>query len=362
MCSKGGKIMNIKKILKSDVKKLLKHSAKDWQAYVPMQTKEGDVLFNILPKSGRELEEALQRVSLGDEWTAVSPKDIFFPQQEDIFYFDKDKIQQNIESSKKLIFGVKPCDVKGILFADEFFKRNFEDIYYLSRMKDRLIVTIGCLTPPRPQACFCTSVETGPFLEEGFDLQLVDMQDEYIVEVGSEKGKNFVALHKDLFKDVGESQREKIKNVKTEAARAIELKVDFDKALEIMKGNSNFDETYRQIGERCIYCGACLYTCPTCTCFNVFDETKKNKGVRRRNWDGCVFAGYTREASGHNPRDDKQLRTRRRYEHKLKYDYIVTGQSGCIGCGRCFASCPVQLGMSKFIEEITSKVLITKGS
>jgi len=126
------------------------------------------------------------------------------------------------------------------------------------------------------------------------------------------------------------------------------------KALDLMsKDNFIPQENYERIGERCIYCGACLYTCPTCTCFNVFDNSKGNTGVRMRNWDACVFEGYTRETSGHNPRKEKWQRTSRRYEHKLKYDYKLTGMSGCVGCGRCLSSCPVDIGISKFIQEIT---------
>jgi len=113
------------------------------------------------------------------------------------------------------------------------------------------------------------------------------------------------------------------------------------------------EENYKRIGQRCIYCGACLYTCPTCTCFNVFDNSKADRGLRMRNWDTCVFEGYTRETSGHNPRKENWKRTSRRYEHKLKYDYQVTGTSGCVGCGRCLSSCPVNIGISKFIQEIT---------
>ena len=109
---------------------------------------------------------------------------------------------------------------------------------------------------------------------------------------------------------------------------------------------------YEPIAERCIYCGGCLYVCPTCSCFHVFDEIKAGSGVRYRNWDACVFEGYTREASGHNPRLEKSSRTCRRYEHKLKYDYLTTGMSGCVGCGRCLSACPVNIGMSQVIEEV----------
>jgi len=134
----------------------------------------------------------------------------------------------------------------------------------------------------------------------------------------------------------------------------VELKVDFKKAIDLMSKDDFIpEENYRRIGERCIYCGACLYSCPTCTCFNVFGTAKDAAGQRLRTWDACIFEGYTREASGHNPRRDKWHRTSRRYEHKLKYDHKKTGMSGCVACGRCLSGCPVNIGMSKFIQEIT---------
>ena len=94
-----------------------------------------------------------------------------------------------------------------------------------------------------------------------------------------------------------------------------------------------------------------MYICPSC--FNVFDEQAAGLSRRYRNWDGCVFEGYTREASGHNPRAEKWIRTYRRYEHKLKYDYLVTGISSCVGCGRCLLSCPVNIGISQVIQEVS---------
>lgn len=345
----------IKRLAKSDIKELLNQTTKEWQTYVPIETKGGDILFTFLPKSKEKLQIALDRVNLKDEWIIISPKDIFFPQLEIMFKFDEETIDQQLDTSKKLIFGVKPCDTKGILFSDEFFKRNFEDIYYLTRIQNRLIVTIGCIKPPRPQACFCTSAKTGPFIESGYDLQFIDTGDYYFVEIGSDKGDNFVNFYSKFFKNSVKDDLNKIKDIKSLAINNIKLRVDFEKALdELISGNKVFEENYKRISERCIYCGGCLYTCPTCTCFNIFDDKRGNCGVRKRNWDACIFEGYTREASGYNPRDKKWIRTARRYEHKLKYDYKVTGTASCIACGRCLASCPVEIGMSKFIEEITT--------
>jgi len=198
------------------------------------------------------------------------------------------------------------------------------------------------------------SAKTGPFAKKGYDLQFVGNGDAYFVETGTISGEKFVTKYAKYFKDAEKSVNKVVPEIKSKASDAVELKVDFQKALELMARDDFVpEENYKRIGERCIYCGGCLYVCPTCTCFNIFDNIKDADGARIRNWDACVFEGYTRETSGHNPRKEKWLRTSRRYEHKLKYDYKITGMSGCVGCGRCLSSCPVGIGISKFIQEIT---------
>lgn len=345
--------MMIKAIDKKDISALLRQTVKDWDVYIPQKNLEADTGFSVLPKSGAKLDAALKNVVLEEVDTVISPKDIFFPQLESMFEFSPGKLKETVESSAKLLFGVRPCDLKGIIFSDNFYKRNFEDRYYLSRIKNRFIVVIGCIKPPRP-TCFCTSAKTGPFADSGFDLQLVDNGDFYFVQAGSEQGEGFLKKYSKFFKPFFKGGDKTIPQIKKKAAESLGLKVDFQKALELMS-QDNFvpEENYKRIGQRCIYCGGCLYVCPTCTCFNVFDNTGGDKGIRMRNWDACVFEGYTRETSGHNPRKEKWKRTSRRYEHKLKYDYHATGMSGCIACGRCLSSCPVDIGISKFIQEIT---------
>lgn len=348
----------VKIIEKKNIKNLLRETAKDWNIYAPQKNSAADVWFELLNEDKNILDNALETIVLDDADTVISPKDIFFPQLESMFEFNDGKIKETVESSPKLIFGIRPCDLKGVLFADNFFKRNFEDKYYLSRIQNRFIVVKGCIKPPRP-TCFCTSAKTGPFADSGYDLQLIENEDSYIVEPGSKKGEEFLNKYAKFFKSVSLEAEKTIPQIKRKAAEALELKVDFQKALDLI-GQKDFipEENYKRIGERCIYCGGCLYVCPTCTCFNVFDNTKDNTGFRMRNWDACVFEGYTREASGHNPRKEKWQRTSRRYEHKLKYDYQTTGMSGCVGCGRCLSSCPVDIGISKFIQEITEKIKI----
>jgi len=352
--------MKEKMLRKDSVKELCAAASKEWETYVPVEWTGGDIQFTRL--DDKDKEQSLSRLNLDYEWLVIPPKFIAFPQLESLFQFQDGRITETVETPrKKLLFGLRACDLKGILFVDDFFRRNFEDTYYLNRSMNKLLVVVGCKKPLRD--CFCASTKTGPFLpqpdssERGkyadFDLQLVDTGDAYVVETGTEKGEEFVQNYKTFFDDASKEMIQAAKTAKLEAEEAVRLKVDFDKAIKKMCEDNIPQQIYERIGERCIYCGGCLYVCPTCTCFNVFDEKKGNSGIRYRNWDACVFEGYTREASGHNPRSQKWVRTSRRYEHKLKYDYLTTGMSGCVGCGRCLASCPVDISMSKFIQEIT---------
>ena len=335
---------------KDDVKALCAGASEHWETYVPAKGLGRDVHFTRL--DGDNKESLLERLNLDYESLVVPPKVLLFPQLESLFEFQKDKIIETVKASGKiLLFGLRACDAKGILFVDDFFKRNYEDIYYLSRSKDKLLVILGCKRPL--ENCFCTSTKTGPFLEQGFDLQLVDIGDEYIVEIGSERGRDFVSSYEQFFVEASKDDVKAAKAAKREAAEAVRLELDFEGAVKKFCEGNVATEIYERISQRCIYCGGCLYVCPTCTCFNVFDTQNAGAGGRYRNWDACVFEGYTREASGHNPRREKWIRTSRRYEHKLKYDYLTTGMSGCVGCGRCLSSCPVDIGISQVIEEVS---------
>ncbi len=340
------------RLLKKDnVKGLCIKASKQWETYVPLEdTVGGDTHFVKL--DGKNNELLLDRLNLDYESLVVPPKVIAFPQLDSLFRFQGEKIIETVPpASKKLLFGLRACDVKGILFMDDFFKRNFEDIYYLNRSMDKLLVIVGCKQPL--ESCFCTSAKTGPFLEKGFDLQLVDIGDKYVVEIGSERGEEFVNTYRRFFDKASKDDIEHSEAAKRNVEESVGLRVDFEKAIKSFCEDKVPEEIYETIAQRCIYCGGCLYVCPTCSCFNVFDDIKAASGARYRNWDACVFEGYTREASGHNPRTEKWLRTARRYEHKLKYDYLATGTSGCVGCGRCLSSCPVNIGISQVIEEVS---------
>src|SRR5208283_2974514 len=102
--------------------------------------------------------------------STMSPKEIFFPQSEIMLSFRREGDGANIYrdeqsvSSKKAIFGIRPCDARAFRTLDMIFKNDqFTDNYWLSKRNAITLVGLGCKEPCG--TCFCTSVNSHPFDE-----------------------------------------------------------------------------------------------------------------------------------------------------------------------------------------------------
>ncbi|NLW25671.1 MAG: 4Fe-4S binding protein [Clostridia bacterium] len=106
---------------------------------------------------------------------------------------------------------------------------------------------------------------------------------------------------------------------------------------------------WRELQEKCVNCGVCTFLCPTCHCFDLTDD---QKGKKVRSWDSCMFASFTKQASGHNPRPTGAERLRQRVMHKFRYFFENHGIFACVGCGRCVEKCPVNLDIREVLQRI----------
>jgi sulfhydrogenase subunit beta (sulfur reductase) len=124
------------------------------------------------------------------------------------------------------------------------------------------------------------------------------------------------------------------------------------------KWRALFEENiWMRHGERCLSCRICAYVCPTCRCFDVVDRaTGVRSGVthieRIRVWDACTGTNYRRAAGGHNSRPTKPARLRNRFFCKFCYYPEDFGPLGCVGCGRCVVSCPVDIDIREVMQEV----------
>ncbi len=282
--------------------------------------------------------------------TRVPPKEVLFPRSEKLFCYrcENDGVQltEQIDESKKIIIGLRPCDAKSLLLLDNVFSSDkYQDPYYLTRRNNTVLVGLGCNQPAG--TCFCTSLGGSPFSTEGLDLLLVDIGDQYVVEVLTERGRALLSGMELPAAD--QEAQEAARMVKEGASLSSQVNLE---GLKSRLDVNFYDPIWDLIHEKCLGCAACTYTCPTCHCFDIVDEAAGNEGCRIRNWDACMFPLFTLHGSGHNPRPTGKERFRQRVMHKFKYFVDNFNAIACVGCGRCIINCPVNLDIREVLAEI----------
>jgi len=287
-------------------------------------------------------------------------KDLVLPHSENLFHFTRKggDYELTVPEDKKtaVILGIRSCDASGISWMDKFYQENLSDCYYWQRRNNLTLVTMACNQPVKN--CFCVCCEGGPFLDserDEFDIQLVDLQDSYLVECKSSKGKALIEANSKLFAKADPSA------VKTREALEDKSRKSFppdptsymSTAIRRITSNAVTPETWTELGEKCFDCGGCAFVCPCCSCFGVGYLNEGEQGCHYRFWDSCDYSGFTREVSGHNPRGEKGERFKRRFFHKLSYQYFKRdGRIGCVGCGRCITACPGEVSMPSVVERL----------
>jgi sulfhydrogenase subunit beta (sulfur reductase) len=266
------------------------------------------------------------------------------------------KIEPTYDEPKLAIFGIRSCDVAGIYHLDRFYLgRDFTDIYYEKRRKNLFIVNVVCSDYDRDVSdeCFCVCADTGPAAKEHFDLQLMDLGDEFMAVAGTPAGEALFV--EPIFRKGNDAHVEKRHTILDDVRKRFKTTTSwFSATVRYVSQGKVMDKTFEEIGNRCLECGGCTYVCPACTCFTVTDRNVGEGEVERvRMWDACALSGFTRMAGGHNPRKAIHDRRNRRFFRKLAHYFIQRELSmACVGCGRCAAVCHGDVGMPSTVEII----------
>jgi len=302
---------------------------------------------------------AFERIHSPDEIvldysTTILPlKKFLGPPSEAILRFEESSFQPlpaHEDAQKTLLFGVHSCDASSFAVLDKVFINEYKDDRYAKRRENILTVVIACSEPG--ETCFCSSMGTGPSLEQGYDVLLTDLDDRYLVESGSPKGDALIQMIPKAKTPRPEDFEQKKSSIEN-ALKKFKRKVNTDRLPELFLKNLDHP-MWTHIRDIDLACGQCVLVCPTCYCSDIRDtsELTSSTGERVREWDCCVLLEFAEVAMGGNFRRDRGARIRQFMGHNLSYCIEQFGRFKCVGCGRCIQACPVHID----ITEVASKV------
>ncbi len=245
--------------------------------------------------------------------------------------------------------GVRACELAAIAVQDRIFMEGpYVDPIYKSRREAVLIIAVNCTVAAA--TCFCTSMQTGPKCQAGFDLALTELPDCFVVEIGSPRGAEILtvitteaATPRDIEHTLVRQQG---------AVEQIEKRLDTTNIRNVLLDNLEHPR-WDAVAERCLSCTNCTMVCPTCFCSSVSEvaDLSGEHVERLRQWDSCFNIDFSYTASG-TVRNDRRSRFRQWLTHKLASWHDQFESSGCVGCGRCITWCPVGIDLTEEVAAL----------
>lgn len=329
------------KITKTKFNSYLDKWSKDYEIYAPVRITAGG-RFSDTDNIRYEKIETVEEIEYKRKST-FSAKEILFPVTETLFNIQEEQLSEPAYVEKKYLVFLRSCDIHAIDRIDQIFLKNgnHPDPYYKRRRKNIKYILMGC--SDSFENCFCVSMGSNKtdnysmgikFLEDKVHIEVKDpiFQGDFTNEIEIEFSPDYV----------------------TENNYSVMLpdveKLDFSLFT---------DEMWEDYEKRCIACGRCNYSCPTCSCFTTTDihyAENPDNGERRRVWAGCQVDKFTDMAGGHTFRADHGSRMRFKTMHKV-YDFKKRfGETMCVGCGRCDDRCPEYISFARCINLVSEKV------
>jgi NAD(P)H-flavin reductase len=264
-----------------------------------------------------------------------SPKKFLFPNWEKLFRFrlgGRVLLEPEKAALPRVIFGMHPCDIHAVRVLDDCLFEGEADSAYRAKREATLLVGVDCVPD---EHCFCTSMGTDR-AAEGFDLFLHRLEEGYLVQSGTPRGEALLTRHAPQV--AARPPESPLPLQLKQCATTLQFPVE---SLAPLLGGVYDHPVWKEVGERCLGCGACTLLCPSCYCFNVQDRLDLNLegGERVRTWDSCQFDQFTKVAGGADFRANQADRQRHRFFRKYKYLWEKHQRTACVGCGRCSREC-----------------------
>ena len=289
----------------------------------------------------------------------------FLPASETLWHTSATNPTDIVESAPSeaplAIIGARACDLAGLALLDEILIGGAHiDHSYARRRLPAFVIVAECTTPAA--TCFCSSMNTGPEAEHGFDLALIELgmieQTDYksdetsrvLFRVGSSRGGAILeAVGSARLATQGELDERSSLLGGSRAAMGRTL--DTSGLRELLARNIEHPR-WEEVAKRCLSCGNCTMVCPSCFCTDVNDVTDLRGGIEReRHWASCFDLQHS-YLHGGAVRSSSSSRYRQWAVHKLSTWHDQFGTSGCVGCGRCITWCPVGIDITEEVAGI----------
>lgn len=259
------------------------------------------------------------------------------------------ELESEAEPIPKYAFlGVRACELRAIEVQDRVFLGGpYQDPHYQARREQVFVLALNCTQAGN--TCFCTSVNSGPKAQSGFDLALTEVleggQHYFVGEVGSERGARLLAQV--AHRPAQQSEQSQAEALVAQTARQMGRQLNTEGLKEMLYQNLEHPR-WEEVAARCLSCGNCTQVCPTCFCTSVEDHTDLagQMAERTRRWDSCFTADFS-YLHGGSVRVSTRARYRQWLTHKLATWQDQFGSLGCVGCGRCITWCPVGIDLTE---------------
>jgi len=346
--SKKESKMRIVKLKKENLFPFLEAISEGAELWAPVKKTENRHAFQVI--------QNFSQIDLDYTRTIISPRKIFLPPSFNMFKATGKQYEPDFSHvKKKIIFGMHPCDISAVLIMDQFYKHHFDDPYYLYARDKTLILGHSCWPD---EHCLCKSAGTD-IVEEGYDLFFSELEEEYLVWIGSSKGDDLIRKKPDHFEeDISDKDIQKYIEWRDKKDKAFSTSINFKNMPDLMELKYN-DVLWDKLGQACLACGACSNVCPTCNCYNINDKPllAENASYISRCWDACTLESYSEVAGGENFREARSQRLKLYYTHKLQAYISKYGKPACVGCGRCIETCPVDINIKTVAQSLDNETI-----
>ena len=350
-------------LVKSSFQRLIDLLHKKGYRVLGPALRDGAVLWDTirqvsdLPVGWRDVQEPgryrLEETGSHDIFSVVhgpqSLKPLTFAPREPLLQIERTKDGFSVrpalpDEEKVAVLGARACDLAGLAIQDHIFlKGAYRDPYYEARRKGLLVIAVNCTRALA--TCLCASMETGPRATSWFDLVLTELDDSFLIEAGSEVGRELLA---ELSLTVASKRLVEEATHRIDAcARSQVRRVDRSRLPQALY-DAHEHPRWDVVAARCLACGNCTMVCPTCFCHRAEEpaDLTQQYSEHLRLWDSCFTQehGYIH---GKNIRPTTKDRYRMWLTHKLASWVDQFGTSGCVGCGRCITWCPVGIDLTE---------------